>query len=277
MTQHPMLPWPKRNSRVVELGATGSGKSTNGLSIQHTIARRYPAMQVVKTNREYTEQERRVAQHNPAQPSSKPEAMTIQFQNAQIDWEFWPGENAMFNEAVDAFKIDALLQSQSVNLLVLALNSFQHDLDLAEYAFVELTWSVQDKTAFTLGKSAGIASKLLWGFIDEADLKKLNADFDELTEAQLRDGRVVRQSTAKFGLPLVQCFRIDGCDAGAEVLDIFARTARTTGAHTLEVLNLRAIAACRPDSTIVAGTHADLLKFLPRVRSLYFTHNLVTE
>lgn len=267
---------PRRNGspyRALVLGATGGGKTSLGVSLPTTVARHYPHIQVVKTNREFNDQSRTTSrQHKPPQPTlrGKPETMTMLVGDAEIDWEFWPGEDAMFNEAVDVGRLDALLEGRQADILVLALNPFQHDLELAAYSFLELTWSVQSRTGFPLGKSAGIAAGLLWGHGDEADLAKLNADFDELTEPQLRDGRVVRRQAAKFGLPLDQCFRVEGCDGGAEVMDVFVRTARTTGAHALEVLNLRALAARRPDSTVVVGTKDDLRFDLPGVGEAEF-------
>lgn len=250
--------------RVVHLGCVGSGKSTNGLSIQQTIASRSFPGQIIKANSDYTRQERQLALHQRVEPSSTVEAMTIRCGDMQIDWEFWPGEFAMLDDAVDAQEIDAELRRQSVDLLVVTLNPLRHDQELAEYAFLELIWFIQEKTQFDLQKSMRIAAELLWNLTD-IQLESLNADLSEVTDEQYREGQVIRQSCARFGSPLSECFAIQGCDDGDKLLDILTRTARTTGANVLEILNLQAITACRPNETVVIGTHADLLKFLPGV------------
>lgn len=258
-----------RKRLVVHLGCVGSGKSTNALSIQQTIAdRRFPG-QVIKTNAAYTKQERQLALHRRVTPSEVAEAMTIQTGDLQIDWEFWPGQHAMFDDAVDAREIASLLRVRGVDLLIVTLNPLMHDQDLAEYAFLELIWFIQEKTDFELGKSMQIASHLLWD-LSEEELNSLNADLCEITAEQYREGRIGRHAHAKFGLPLNDCFAIEGCDDGGKVLDALARTARTTGADVLETLNLQAIIACRSEKAIVIGTHADLLKFLPGVGEAEF-------
>ena len=288
-----------RHVRVAVIGPTCNGKSSLLQSLMKTLATQFPHAVVQVVNTEGADATGDTALHRGVQPS-KPgtrEYLIVRFRETRLVLEIstWPGEDLLFERGINVTRLDQQLEAECFDLLVIAINTFQHDADLAAYCYLELCWNLQRKTGLSLGSICRLASKLLFFSVREEDLveppappktggkntckyygelRELNAGFQQITDAQLRDGRLVRAEDAKLGLPLHECFRVDGCDDGDQIVDVLIRAAQTVRANSIELLNMRGIADRNPEDVVVAAVRADLLKFLPGVGEREFTRSI---
>jgi hypothetical protein len=252
--------------RLAVVGPKRNGKTCLVPSVLKTLAIHFARAVVQVVNSEAAYATSATALHVGAAPSKSGtrDKVTVKFHELRLVLEIsvWPAEDLLFERGIDVPKLDQQFEAEGIDVHVIVTNTFQHDPDLAAYSYVELCWSVQQKAGLSLGSVCRLANKLLFSTVREedfaeepaqaktggkhsfqqyAELRELNAGFKDITDAQLRDGRIVRAPDAKFGLPIHDCFRVDGCDNGQQIVNTLIRTAQTVGANPIELLNMRAV------------------------------------